>query len=189
MKKTNTTLAILVMMVAFVSATFAGTAVDKERVQLKMKDNVIQLRYKNSAEGIVKIAIKNEAGTLIHKEEVNSEDGFLKSYDFSGKLEGFYTFEINDSEGDLAKEIAFFRPETILKMIKPSHNKFRLLYGVKRKSDIQVLLFNDKGDLVFKDIFVTENGFIKTYKVADYNTDATKMKVVTPLLTQEFELK
>lgn len=189
MKKTNTTLAILFLMVAFVSASFAGTAVDTERLQLTMKNDVIQLQYKNTEEGLVKVAIKNEAGALIHSEEVSSEDGFLKDYDFSGKVEGFYTFEINDSEGNLAKEIGFFKPETILTMVKPSHNKFRLLYGVKRKSAIKVLLYNDKRDLVFEDIFVAENGFMKTYKVADYNTDATMMKVVTPLLTKEFELK
>ncbi|MEL7148169.1 MAG: hypothetical protein AAFO69_17475, partial [Bacteroidota bacterium] len=174
MKKTNTTLAIMFMMFAVAFSAYAGA----ERMQLKKIKNAIQLRYTNASEGTVKITIKDESGTPIHREEVASEEGFKKSYDFSDKTEGFYTFEIADNEGDLSKEIGFFKPASILTMVKPNHNKYRLLYGIKRKSKIQVLLYNDLGDLVFEDVFMAENGFEKTYWVSKYNTDATRMKVV-----------
>lgn len=189
MKKTNTTLAMIILMIALVTASFAGTTADSERMQLKMNDEIIELHYKSEEQNLVKIAIRHESGLLVLQEEISTQDEFLRSYDFSDKAQGFYTFEIVDNKGDLSREIGFFKAETILTMTKPSHNKFKVVYGVKRESKIQVKMYNDKEELVFEDIFVAEKGFIKTYMVADYNTDATRMKVITPLLTKEFELK
>jgi len=188
MKKTATVLATLLLLVTFTFSAFSDVNIDEKRMQLRMKDGMIQLLYNKASVESVKIEIKNENGKVIHRDQVNNKIGFLKNYDFRKLDEGYYTFVITDGEGLLKKEVAFFKRASIA-LIKQKDNKYRVLYGTKRKSKIWVQLLNDDDKVVFEDKFVSINGFSKVYEVSPKKTSATKMRIVTERDSKEFKLK
>ncbi|MGB3464235.1 MAG: hypothetical protein WBA74_03160, partial [Cyclobacteriaceae bacterium] len=149
---------------------------------------VIQLLYKKSSIEKVRIEIKDNEGDIVHQDEVTNKIGFLKTYDFSKLDEGYYTFEISDNEGKVRKEIAFFKRASIA-ILKQGEDRYRLIYGTKKKTKILVQLLNKKGKVVFEDNFVSENGFSKVYKVSSENTNATEMRVITEQDSKYFRLK
>lgn len=188
MKNTITTLATLVLLLTTTFAAYSNTIFDENRLQLRMKDGMIQMLYNKSTVENVKIEIINEEGEVIHSDAVSNKFGFLKNYDFSKLDEGFYTFEVSDQEGKVRKEIAFFKRASIA-LLKQKDDKYRLIYGTKKKSKVSVQMLNNKGKVVFEDNFVSENGFSKTYDVSSENTNATKMRIITQQDSREFELK
>lgn len=188
MKKTLTTLATLVLLLTAVFSAYSNSLLDEKRMQLRLKDGMIQLLYNKSSVESVKIEIKDENGKVIHQDEVKNQIGFLKNYDFRKLDEGYYTFEVSDNEGKVRKEIAFFKRASIA-FLKQEDDKYRLIYGTKKKTKVMVQMLNKDEKIVFEDNFVSENGFSKVYKISSDNTNAIKLRIITQQDSREFKLK
>ncbi|MCR9253975.1 MAG: MSCRAMM family adhesin SdrC [bacterium] len=179
---------LLVLLIVFSTSLTYASINETAKLQLREnQDGIVQLLYTSTDAEKVIITIRNDNDKVVMSESVSNTNGFLRNYDFSELEVGVYTFEVSDKKGQIKKEVNFIKRSPVA-LVDQGENRYKLIYGSKKKTAVLVLLLDENGNTVQEDRFTSTDGFMKTYIVDKNITSAQTLRLVTNLETREFEL-
>jgi hypothetical protein len=178
MKLRTTLTAALLAIVS--TGLFAGNDTDNTKdsqaiVRNSSKNSVYQLVYTSASTGTVKVSILDANGNLIMTDRIlNSQDGFMRPYNFSGLAEGNYLIEVQDGKNTVKLPVTHkitSIEEAINVKIKALavEKKFQLTMLGSSENGLQVDILDGANKLVYTDYIDAHNSFSKVY-------DLTKVK-------------
>ncbi|MEP2025567.1 MAG: T9SS type A sorting domain-containing protein [Reichenbachiella sp.] len=103
---------LVIATLTFSTVTFAeihGVTATKETSEVKaniftQNNGMVLIQLENSTDGKVRIAIKDDAGVLLHGETVK-KDKTLKRFDVSNLPAGTYSYEVKSADYSVKKKI------------------------------------------------------------------------------------
>lgn len=142
-------------------------------VSVLKKGSVIQLFYKAEHRGKVKVAIYNDAGTLVFSEVISNVDEFMRPYNFSGLPAGRYLIEIDDEDGKRFQTVEHGRNRdqrvAHLTRLKGEPDRYVLLVPNKTPDVLTVKILNKHNELVYREVQKVEGDFAGLYNLRNIN--------------------
>lgn len=139
------------------------------------KSAVYQLVYISQIPGTVHVSIFDTKGNIILAERVkNTEDGFMRPYNFSAIEEGNYMIEVQDGKSKVKvpfthKVTKAIQPLKVNIKALPAEKKFQLVMLGNNDDLLQVNILDQTNKLVYTDYIDARTSFSKVY-------DLTKVK-------------
>ncbi len=187
MKKSIQLLGTILLTLVVTFSAFSNTKPDPRKLSMKLIDGKMKLAYKNDSNGKVMIELVNTLGEVIHQEEVKRNQSFAKIIDFNLLGDGQYKVQLSGAKKKYVKEVWVFKNAHIA-LLKQKYNTYKLLYGSKEPTAIDVQFLNESGQVVMEDFFQSSKGFSKVYQVSSRKTNATALRIITESDSKEFKL-
>lgn len=158
--------------------------VEKKTVAvINNSEQIFKLVYLEKSDGIVKVALKNEKGELVHNQTIKNSDGFAQPYNLENLNDGEYSFEITNPDGTTVKEnIIVEKPSAnfAADVLDVNDNKkFRLAIVYKDQAALptSVKIYNEKDDLIYSETAENLRSFRKVYDLKDVYGDSFRFVI------------
>ncbi len=182
MKKVLISAALLTVLGANVWAT-PGDEVKgavKASVTTTTKNGVYQLLYRGT--GAVKVTITNAAGEIVLTDQINTEGGFMRPYNFSSQPAGAYTVTVLDRNGKASLPLVHGAAESIRPnvQIKPVQDKkFQLTLMGSSADQVSVNIYDAALNLVYTDQIEKQGSFSRVYDLTKVPTGVFTFEVLS----------
>lgn len=113
----------------------------------------------------VNVKIYDSKNELVREEEVDSEGGFINSYDLRGHGTDAYVFRIEDSEGQVVQRIYYDSDMNLTLCQIGNTGKYKFVMD-KPSDEISIDIYNDKDQLLLNDNIKGSSTINKTYNLS-----------------------
>lgn len=177
MKKITLIAALLTVMSA---ALFA-----KEGKGIKILNDssaVFKVYYSKPVASKVKVNIYNDKGDKVFAESIKNVNGFVRPYNMSALPSGTYTFEISDKTEVETFEFTYAESEVehasmTANIVRLDQGRFFLGVSSDKSDKVQIEVFNDKDELVYRAIEVVANQFGQLYNLQSVESNGFTITV------------
>jgi flagellar hook assembly protein FlgD len=151
----------------------------KASVSTATKNGVYNLEYHGT--GMVKVTITNAAGEVVFTDQINTEGGFLRPYNFTSQPAGTYTLTVLDRNGratlPLVHGTAQLRPTAQIKPVQ--EKKFELTLLGSNAEEVSVNIYDAAQNLVFTDQINKQGSFSRVYDLTKIHTSNFTFEVLS----------
>jgi flagellar hook assembly protein FlgD len=184
MRKKATLLAVLitVMSTSLFASNDRGDA--KENTQALVRNTgrkaVYQVVYQSAHRGSVTVNILDGKGNVIMVDRIkNTNEGFMRPYNFSSLAEGDYQIEINDHNGKVVLPLnhAVAVAPVKVKIEALEAKKFQLVMVGQPAEGLQVDILDNNNKVVFSDFITAQSSFRKVYNLNQVQAENFKFEV------------
>jgi hypothetical protein len=153
----------------------------KATVTTATKNGVYNLVYKGI--GAVKVTITNAAGEVVLTDQINTEGGFLRPYNFTFQPAGTYTVTVLDRNGKASLPLVHggaagqFRPNVQIKPVQD--RKFELTMVGSNAQAVSVNIYDATLNLVYTDQIEKQGSFSRVYDLTKIQAGIFTFEVVS----------
>jgi len=154
----------------------------KATVTTATKNGVYNLVYKGT--GTVKVIITNVAGETMLVDQITTEGGFNRPYNFTGQPAGTYTVIVWDRNGKASLPLvhadasAQIRPKVQITPVQDK--KFQFTMVGSNSEQVSVNIYDATANLVFTDNIEKQGSFSRVYDLTKLPTGNFTFEVVSP---------
>ncbi len=150
----------------------------KASVSTATKNGVYNLEYRGT--GTVKVTITNAAGEVVFTDQINTEGGFLRPYNFTSQPAGTYTLTVLDRNGKATLPLVHgttqTRPVAAIKSVQ--EKKFELTMVGSNADVVSVNIYDAALNLVFTDQINKQGSFSRVYDLTKVHTNNFTFEVL-----------
>jgi hypothetical protein len=158
---------VLLSLVVVGSVPSLGTPKeDTSKVSIIKHGEVFQVIYKSLQRSIVRVTISDEEGNRLFSEKIVG-DSFARPYNFSQLPKGDYILCVEDEYRSQTETLCHHEKEWVANVskMKASKNKFLVVVPKQPNSQMQVSVFDQNDQLVYREEANGKEDFAKVYNL------------------------
>jgi hypothetical protein len=177
---------MIVAALLFVSTVVAFAGVDEPNNNgfaiVPVKGNqIFKVIYKNEVASRVKLTVKNEVGSIVFAESLQSANGFIRPLNFLGLPAGEYTIEVSDASGKKIEKVSY-HPKSVIKQVHVSKlaaetGKYLMAISSNGEEEISINIIDSENKLVYTENRTIVGDFAQVFKL-DANAASYTFQVV-----------
>ncbi|HCW08775.1 MAG TPA: hypothetical protein DGG95_15570 [Cytophagales bacterium] len=172
----------LIVFCLLISAVSVGYA--KSNMAVLRSGDVFKVIYKGESPSRVHVLISNETGEEVFREDLTSNAGFIRPYNFSGLPNGNYSISVKDSDGEKIETVGYNEEKKVrsiddnewiayIAQLSASENKFLVAVPKQGESNFSIQIFDPADQLVYSDEQKTNTHFGKIFKLKNCESGTT----------------
>ncbi len=150
----------------------------KASVATSTKNGVYNLVYRGT--GAVKVTITNAAGEVVLMDQINTDGGFVRPYNFTSQPAGTYTLTVLDRNGKATLPLVHgagqLRPIAAVKPVQDK--KFELTLVGSSADQVSVNIYDAAQNLVYTDHIDKQGSFSRVYDLTKVHTSNFTFEVL-----------
>ncbi len=167
---------------------FANNAADEvkaaSRVEVSTTSRaaVYNLVYSSAKTGLVRVAIKNQAGTVVMQDEIfNTNKGFIRPYNFSIMPSGNYSIIVKDAAGQTELAVSYANVaisgvrKAEVKATEASKYQLRLIGNVSEV--VEVTIFDKSGTAIYSEALTQKGSLVRSYDLSKMKNAAATFEI------------
>jgi len=139
------------------------------------ENGIFKVHYVEAQSQWVEVNIYNASGKKLVSDQIKSNEGFSKPYNFQGLNPGVYEFEIIDQNGKYQQKVIYKNlPESPVAVQRKGEDKFKLIVGAEMGNEITVRILLDDDRLLLEEKIDSKTGFSKVYDLSKAKSKSRK---------------
>jgi hypothetical protein len=166
-----------VMLVLVVLAMVCEVSIARSESQMAVirHGEIFKVIYKNGDLSSVKVSIANEDGEQVFTEEVISNQGFIRPYNFSQLPKGYYTIHVADGSDEKSKKIHFTDQPWAAHLSRLSNDKMKIMVAVPHQgvNDFTIQILDRNNQVIYEEDQKVDAEFAKVFNLNKLERGAT----------------